>query len=61
KNFDIKFDKLLSVDYLDDGIVFAPTNKSKPYVVQIQNSKNIEVIRAIFETAKKSYTENINS
>lgn len=55
KSFDVKLDKVLSVNFAEDGMIFTAGNREKPYVLQFRSRKNVEVVQAILDHSMKKF------
>lgn len=55
KSFDVKLDKVLSVHFADDGMIFTTGSREKPYVLQFRSRKNVEVVQAILDHSMKRF------
>lgn len=53
KSFDIKLNKVLSVSFAHDGMIFTTGNRENPYLVQFKSQKNVEIIQAILSQSMK--------
>lgn len=55
KSFDIRLDKIIGLNFADDGIVFNTSNRQKPYIIELINPKNAEIIEATLSFAIKNF------
>lgn len=55
KSFDIRLDKIMGLNFADDGIVFNTSNRQKPYIIELINPKNAEIIEATLSFAIKNF------
>lgn len=55
KSFDVKLDKILNVNFADDGLYFNTGGREKPYAVKLSNRKEMEIVKAILEVAMKKF------
>ncbi|WP_413942718.1 hypothetical protein [Bdellovibrio sp. HCB-162] len=51
KSFDVKIEKILNINYTDDGILFTTANREKPYAARFKNLSDVEIVEEIIRAA----------
>lgn len=49
KSFEIKLEKILNINVVDDGLMFNTGSREKPYAVRFDSRRDVEIIEAIIK------------
>jgi|GEM_PF-6578626 len=55
KSFDFRLDKLINLEYADNGFVFNTSNRQKPYSIDCTDPKNAKIMNAILEYSIRNF------
>ena len=55
KSFDLRLNKILGLNFADDGLIFSVGNRAKPYVITVDDPENVEIIRETLSLAMRNF------